>query len=147
MIITNLHDALVGYFITSYPTRAHGIIVIYSVLNGKLNRAAVKLSLNIWHVLSGNQFENGSGSTCKKKAQFSVIFCQVVNLWKNSNGESHLTVFGKAWSAIPSCAGINLAHHVFLSRSFIACFRLFWKLLLNFYFSNETNDSSDWNIN
>ena len=30
MIITNSHCALVGYFITSYPTRAHGIIVNYS---------------------------------------------------------------------------------------------------------------------
>ena len=29
MIITNSHYTLVGYFITSYPTRAHGIIVIY----------------------------------------------------------------------------------------------------------------------
>ena len=28
MIITNSRYALVGYFITSYPTRAHGIIVI-----------------------------------------------------------------------------------------------------------------------
>ena len=31
MIITNSRYALVGYFITSYPTRAHGIIVIYSL--------------------------------------------------------------------------------------------------------------------
>ena len=29
MIITNSRYALVGYFITSYPTRAHGITVIY----------------------------------------------------------------------------------------------------------------------
>ena len=29
MIITNSRYALVGYFITSYPMRAHGIIVIY----------------------------------------------------------------------------------------------------------------------
>ena len=29
MIRTNSRYALVGYFITSYPTRAHGIIVIY----------------------------------------------------------------------------------------------------------------------
>ena len=29
MIITNTRYALVGYFITSYPTWAHGIIVIY----------------------------------------------------------------------------------------------------------------------
>ena len=29
MIITNSRYALVGYSITSYPTRAHGIIVIY----------------------------------------------------------------------------------------------------------------------
>ena len=30
VIITNSRYALVGYFITSYPTRAHGIIVIES---------------------------------------------------------------------------------------------------------------------
>jgi len=30
VIITNTRYALVGYFITSYPTRAHGIIVIFS---------------------------------------------------------------------------------------------------------------------
>ena len=30
MIITNSRYTLVGYFITLYPTRAHGIIVIYS---------------------------------------------------------------------------------------------------------------------
>ena len=29
MIITNSRYALVSYFITSYPTRAHGIIVNY----------------------------------------------------------------------------------------------------------------------
>ena len=34
MIITNSRYALVGYFITSYPTRAHGIIVNY---NDRLN--------------------------------------------------------------------------------------------------------------
>ena len=31
MIITNSRYALVGYFITSYPTRAHGIIVNYTL--------------------------------------------------------------------------------------------------------------------
>ena len=30
VIITNSCYALVGYFLTSYPTRAHGIIVIYT---------------------------------------------------------------------------------------------------------------------
>ena len=34
MIITNSRYALVGYFITSYPTRAHGIIVIYTLYIG-----------------------------------------------------------------------------------------------------------------
>ena len=29
VIITNSRYALVGYFITSYPTRGHGIMVIY----------------------------------------------------------------------------------------------------------------------
>ena len=40
MIITNSRYALVGYFITSYLTRAHGIIVIYSRftwLNGSMS--------------------------------------------------------------------------------------------------------------
>ena len=31
MIITNSRYALVGYFITSYLTRAHGIVVIYTM--------------------------------------------------------------------------------------------------------------------
>ena len=31
MITTNSRYALVGYFITSYPTRAHGIIVLYFI--------------------------------------------------------------------------------------------------------------------
>ena len=30
VVITNSRYALVGYFITSHPTRAHGIIMIYS---------------------------------------------------------------------------------------------------------------------
>ena len=33
VIITNSRYALVGYFITSYPTRAHGIIVNYYSTN------------------------------------------------------------------------------------------------------------------
>ena len=33
MIMTNSRYALVGYFITSYPTRAHGIIVIYLTIS------------------------------------------------------------------------------------------------------------------
>ena len=33
MIITNSRYALVGYFITSYPTRAHGIIVNSSLIS------------------------------------------------------------------------------------------------------------------
>ena len=35
MIITNSRYALVGYFITSYPTRAHGIIVKYFYIDWK----------------------------------------------------------------------------------------------------------------
>ena len=31
VIITNLHYTLVGYFITSYPTRAHGIIILLCI--------------------------------------------------------------------------------------------------------------------
>ena len=33
MIITNSRYALVGYFMTSYPTRVHGIIAIYCHTN------------------------------------------------------------------------------------------------------------------
>ena len=34
VIITNLRYALIGYFITSYPTRAHRIIVICATVKG-----------------------------------------------------------------------------------------------------------------
>ena len=37
VIITNSRYALVGYYITSYPTRAHGIIVIDYELMGRDN--------------------------------------------------------------------------------------------------------------
>ena len=40
VIITNSRYALFGYFITSYPTWAHGIIVIYLAVM-KLNGSAV----------------------------------------------------------------------------------------------------------
>ena len=46
MIITNSRYALVGYFITSYPTRAHGIIVKYSPIF-KTARVAKKISLHL----------------------------------------------------------------------------------------------------
>ena len=37
VIITNSRYALVGYFITSYPTRAHGITVIYTYWSDLFN--------------------------------------------------------------------------------------------------------------
>ena len=43
MIITNSRYALVGYFITSYPTRAHGIIVIY--FGGVFNKTIIPFVL------------------------------------------------------------------------------------------------------
>ena len=48
MIITNSRYALVGYFITSYPTRAHVIIVIYFDV-------MIKDILKLKYVLSGNK--------------------------------------------------------------------------------------------
>ena len=36
VIITNSRYALVGYFITSYPTQAHGIIVNYHQLSSTI---------------------------------------------------------------------------------------------------------------
>ena len=41
MIITNSRYALVGYFITSYPTRAHGMIVIYILHCASLLRTSL----------------------------------------------------------------------------------------------------------
>ena len=50
MIITNSRYALVGYLITSYPTRDHGIIVIYFTRQGvhiKLLSLSSSLSLSL----------------------------------------------------------------------------------------------------
>ena len=43
MIITNSRYALVGYFITSYPTRAHGIIVKYVTFGKVLDEFSASL--------------------------------------------------------------------------------------------------------
>ena len=50
VIITNSRYALVSYFITSYPTRAHGIIVIYWPQTGRCytHREFGHLSLIPW---------------------------------------------------------------------------------------------------
>ena len=40
VIITNSCYALVSYFITSYPTRAYGIIVIWTALHSSVDRAS-----------------------------------------------------------------------------------------------------------
>ena len=53
VIITNSRYALVGYFITSYPTRAHGIIVIY--FHAKWRLFFVYLSGNVT-ILRSEQF-------------------------------------------------------------------------------------------
>ena len=52
MIIINSRYALVGYFITSYPTRAHGIIVVWPV--GKIS---LKYSNNNQTALSNNKLD------------------------------------------------------------------------------------------
>ena len=41
VITTNSHYALVVYFITSYPTRAHGIIVIYLIIWARLFKTPI----------------------------------------------------------------------------------------------------------
>ena len=51
MIITNSRYALVGYFITSYPKRAHGIIVIYIRQgNRQLDISIFTNLLNLWNL-------------------------------------------------------------------------------------------------
>ena len=57
MIITNSRFALVGYFITSYPTRAHGIIVNKCAVAGARLRNGDVFSFS--QVLEGTFDENG----------------------------------------------------------------------------------------
>ena len=51
MFITNSRYALVGYFITSYPTRAHGIIVIYLLFDFQLSPREERLKKCTFHPL------------------------------------------------------------------------------------------------
>ena len=70
VIITNSRYALVDYFITSYPTRAHGIIVIY--LDGRVGcpSAILPLSCSQFPTLDqGSSFLSGGTETA---AQGSV---------------------------------------------------------------------------
>ena len=45
VIITNSRYALVGYFITPYPTRAHGMIVIYLYMHYYVDICQPKVNL------------------------------------------------------------------------------------------------------
>ena len=72
MFITNSRYTLVGYFITSYPTRAHGIIVIYSTMCGPVAQWIRHLTTN-----QGIPGSNPSGddylSYVKTKKYFFII--------------------------------------------------------------------------
>ena len=51
MFITNSRYALVGYFINSYPTRAHGITVIYLLFDFQLSPREERLKKCTFHPL------------------------------------------------------------------------------------------------
>ena len=71
MIITNSCHALVGYFITSYPTRAHGIIVKYCLsgdsqlqgLLGNLDQQQLLQLLSGYGGLGGHGGLSSAGSS------------------------------------------------------------------------------------
>ena len=75
MIITNSGYALVGYFITSYPTRAHGIIVKYfsrqieAFVYIKTPFAHKHNSLRLNLILPGTIIRDGD----RKRAPFLVL--------------------------------------------------------------------------
>ena len=58
MIITSSRYALVGYFITSYPTRSHGIIVIRALT-----------------LVSHDFFENGFCATTQPLIKHACYLC------------------------------------------------------------------------
>ena len=67
MIITNSRYALIGYSITSYPTPAHGIIVIYLLLSFS------DASLNSVFFQMKERLARDQGLVLL--AQFSIFFC------------------------------------------------------------------------
>ena len=73
VIITNSRYALVGPFITSYPTRAHGIIVIYCIPQYSssdlplLSEAGIELQWDI----------NVLGSAEQGKTNFVAIYSEI----------------------------------------------------------------------
>ena len=70
VIITNSRYAPIGYFITSYPTRAHGIIVVYS--RCLLGREMTANQQFIWQEIT--PFQTVDKSLCVKRYfQFSAI--------------------------------------------------------------------------
>ena len=68
VIITNSRYALVGYFITSYPTRAHGIIVIY------LNLIS---HYNFWHLLFWEDAEKTRSLEVQSSLHISNLLCYI----------------------------------------------------------------------
>ena len=90
MIITNSRYALVGYFITSYPTLAHGIIVIRALT-----------------LVSHDFFENGFCATTQPLIKHACYLCLGLflspqNIKKNTLkvNSCHLFRSGKSVSLI-----------------------------------------------
>ena len=92
VIITNLRYALVGYFITSYPARAHGIIVICYIPTLSLSKMSTVIGWFLITCLWSNSNVSRPGYNCAVVAltkSLLVCFCymkvqiynKALNVW------------------------------------------------------------------
>ena len=89
MIITNSRYALVGYFITLYPTRAHGITDCYIVLALYTNL----LSLIHYHFLQVLRFSSLHKKINTSKFLFDLGTVDEEPFRGNATANSHLFLF------------------------------------------------------
>ena len=129
MIITNSRYALVGYFITSYPTRAHGIIVNYTKKKTiGLKRKTIAIGGNKLSTTANNGEHKWIEKTKqRKKARDSFIRHFHTN-WQPSK------IFHMFWSAkfIFASEPSRSAKFIFLSIEFsVVAFRELFSDLCN----------------
>ena len=111
MIITNSRYALVCYFITSYPTRAHGIIVIYPTrARGIINNYHFQISFNLKVILHMVKMSQTNVTEKKKKKKNCgirlthtiIIESYLPNCLQVSDGKANLSAISAQRSDISS---------------------------------------------
>ena len=120
MIITNSRNALVGYFIISYPTRAHGIIVIWFVERPSIFSSVCKS-------LSEKKGKNTQKTETAAGRLHLGSYTKARKIFSNARNAAKLRA-GKKYTEIHSPSGpVNFSFHLPPLQYYLPMWRPVWQ--------------------